>query len=76
METLSLQVGLFNFDESADLLTICPLHRHEFGLGWRPSRVCKFPLHDCKQKPTRPVTRRMSQEIFDKWNILCEIGQG
>ena len=64
------------FDEAEDSLTICPLHRDEFGLRWRPSKVCKHPLHDSKQKPVRGVTLRMSQEIQRKYKILCEIGQG
>ena len=69
-----LRVGLFH--ENGDSLTICPLHRDEFGFGWRPSKACKYPLHDSKQKPVRGVTKRMSEEIFNKWNILCQIGQG
>ena len=64
------------FDEAGESLTICPLHRDEFGLGWRPSKVCKYPLHDSKQKPIRGVTLRMSLEIHRKYKILCEIGQG
>ena len=69
-----LRVGLFV--EEGDSFTICPRHRDEFGLGWRPSKACKYPIHDSKQKPTRGVTRRMSQEIYSKYNILCETGQG
>lgn len=68
------RVGLF--DEEGDSFTICPLHRDEYGLGWRPSKVCKYPMHDNKQKPQRGVTKRMSQEIYGRYNILCEIGQG
>ena len=68
------RVGLF--DEEGDSFTICPLHRDEFGLGWRPSKVCKHPMHDSKQKPQRGVTKLMSEEILRKYNILCEIGQG
>ena len=68
------RAGLFH--EAGDSLTICPLHRDEFGLGWRPSKVCKHPLHDSKQKPVRGVTLLMSQEIQSKYKILCEIGQG
>ena len=41
------RVGLF--DECGDF-TICPAHRNEFGLGWRPSKVCKYPEHQNKQK--------------------------
>ena len=38
------------FQEDGDCLTICPLHRDEFGLGWRPSKACKYPLHDMQTK--------------------------
>ena len=40
------RVGLF--DERGEDLTICPEHRNEFGLGWRPSKVCKYPEHQSK----------------------------
>lgn len=74
-ELILLRAGLFK-SESTDEMTICPLHRDHFGLGWRPSRVCKHPMHNCKQKPARGVTRRISLEIFETWGMLCEIGQG
>ena len=50
--------GIGFFDETGDSLTICPLHRDEFGLGWRPSKAYKHPLHGSKQKPVRGVTLR------------------
>lgn len=37
------RVGLF--EECGEDLTICPEHRNEFGLGWRPSKVCKYSEH-------------------------------
>lgn len=64
------------FEESGDTLTICPLHRDEFGLGFRPSKSCKYPLHDCKQKPTRGISRQISQDVFYRFGVLCETGQG
>ena len=57
-------VGLF--DECGEDLTICPEHRNEFGLGWRPSKVCKYPEHQSKQKPYRGISREMSRK-----NILA-----
>ena len=69
-----LRIGLF--EESGDSFTICPQHRDEFGLGWRPSKICKHPLHDCNQKPVRGVTRDVSLEIYKTWDVLLEIGQG
>ena len=50
--------------------------RDEFGWGWGLSKACKYPLHDSKQKPTRGVTRLLSDEICQKWNVLGQIGQG
>ena len=64
------------FQEDEDCLTICPLHRDEFGLGWRPSKARKYPLHDSKQKRTSGINKRLSEEIYQKWNVLCQIGQG
>ena len=69
-----LCIGLF--EESGDSFTICPRHRDEFGLGWRPSKICKHPLHDCNQKPVRGVTRDVSLEIYKTWDVLLEIGEG
>ena len=64
------------FVEEGDSFTICPSHRDKLGLGWRPTKACKYPMHDRKQKPTKGVTRHMSQAIYSKYNILCETGQG
>ena len=75
-ELCLLRAGVFQ-TENTDDMTICPLHRDHFGLGWRPSRVCKHPPHDSKQKPARGGhAKRISQEMFETWGMLCEIGQG
>lgn len=54
------------FQEDGDSLIFCPLHGDEFGLGWRSSKACKYSLHDRKQKPTRGVTKRLSEEVCQK----------
>ncbi len=59
-----------------ETLTICPLHRDEFGLRWRPSKTCKHPLHNNKQKPTRGVTLKIATEIQQIWGKIVEPGQG
>ena len=68
------RVGLF--DESGEDYTICPEHRAEFGIGWRPSKVCKYPEHDCKQKPFRGISKSMSKIIYLHFGMLCVTGQG
>lgn len=74
-ELCLFRAGIFH-QEHADTMTICPIHRNQFGLGWRPSRTCKHPAHTCKQKPVRGVTKRISIEIQRTWQTVCEIGQG
>lgn len=66
-------VGLL--DECGEDLTICPEHRNEFSLEWRPSKVCKYPEHQSKQKPYRGISREMSRKISLHFGVLCETGQ-
>lgn len=56
------RVGLF--DECGEDLAICLTHRNEFGLGWRPSKVCKYPEHQSKQKPYRGISRVKTRKIY------------
>ena len=41
-----LRVGLFG--EVGDSFAIHPHQRDEFGLGWRPSKACKYPSYTCQ----------------------------
>ena len=41
-----LRVGLFG--EEGDSFAIYPYQRDEFGLGWRPSKACKYPSYTCQ----------------------------
>lgn len=68
------RVGLF--DECGEDLTICPTHRNEFGLGWRPSKVCKYPEHQSKQKPYRGISRVKTRKIYWHFGVLCVTGRG
>ena len=42
-----LRVGLFG-EEGVFLLLFYPHQRDEFGLGWRPSKACKYPSYTCQ----------------------------
>ena len=65
------------FDEDGTNMTICPRHRAEHGIFWRPRRKCAHPLHgNRKGKPERGVTLEMSKEIMSKWNTLIPVGAG
>ena len=56
------------------LLLFAPAKEMNSGLSGDRAKRAEYPMHDSKQKPTRGVTRRMSQEIYSKYNILCETG--
>ena len=69
------RAGKFNEDGSS--MTICPRHRAENGMFWRPRRKCAHPFHgNRKGKPERGVTLEMSKEIMSKWNTLVPVGAG
>ena len=58
--------------------TICPRHRAELGLLWRPGRKCLHPLHGTRQKgkPDRGANLGMSKEIMQNWDVLIPVGTG
>ena len=65
-----------NFQPSHDEITklaVCPKHRHNLGIYWRPLRTCQYPvkttLH-CKN----PVNWAMAQEIKDMFNTPVQVG--
>ena len=65
------------FDEDGANMTICPRHRAELGIFWRPSRKCAHPFHgDRKGKPERRVNLEMSKGIIAKWSTLIPVGAG
>lgn len=65
------------FNEDGTNMTICPRHRVEHGIFWRPMRKCAHPVHgNRKGKPERGATLEMSKEIMSKWNTLVPVGAG
>lgn len=66
-----------HFDEDGDTMTICPRHRAELGMFWRPRKQCVHPLHgDRKGKPERGANLQMSKEIMAKWSAFIPVGAG
>lgn len=69
------RAGHFNSDGAN--MTICPRHRADFGIFWRPSKNCVHPLHgDRKGKPERGASLEMCKEIMGKWSALIPVGAG
>ena len=76
-ELILARAGLL--DEDVNSLTICPKHRDNLGMEWKPSRKCQHPLHGKKTgKPElgRGVNLKISKEIMAKWHVLIPIGAG
>ncbi len=75
-ELILLRAGFF--DSSAHGKTVCPKHRDLLGLSWRPPRSCKHPLHQNRRgkKFDRGVSKRMSKEIYERWQTFVPIGSG
>ncbi|CAB3980382.1 Hypothetical predicted protein [Paramuricea clavata] len=74
-DLILLRTGIFG--SNGEGLTVCPRHRENLGLSWRPKRGCSHPLHgSSKAKPERRVTKKMSMEINDIWERLVSVGSG
>ena len=57
--------------------TICPKHRVELGVRFRPSMKCQDPLHGNRScKVERGINLKMTKEIKAKWNIVVPVGAG
>jgi hypothetical protein len=59
-----------------DKLSVCPLHRHSLGLGWRRPVFCQFPGRVCKAKPFRACDMQMSQYLLYEKGCLVPVGSG
>lgn len=70
-----------NFSADPTELTICPLHRDIFGIGWkRRSSLCSIPdgiaVHKKPNRPDRGVGKALSQKIFTDTQIVVPVGAG
>jgi hypothetical protein len=73
-DLILLRSGIFG--SNGEGLTVCPRHRENLGLSWRPKRGCAHPLHgSSKAKPERGVTKKMSREINDNERFVS-VGSG
>ncbi|CAC5372568.1 unnamed protein product [Mytilus coruscus] len=79
-ELLCKRAGIWNWSSKTDRgATICPTHRHLYGIGWKPGLKCGFPGHlqsSKKGKPPRGMTVRMCELAQLRWGYLCRLGTG
>lgn len=75
-ELILARAGLFSESDGRDF-TICPKHRAELGVRFRPSMKCQHPLHgNRRRKVERGINLKMAKEIKTKWNIVVPVGAG
>ena len=70
------RVGLFGDSDGRDF-TICPKHRAELEVRFRPSKKCQHPLHaNRRRKVERGINLTMAKEIKAKWGTVVPVGSG
>jgi len=75
-ELILARAGLFGESDGCDF-TICPKHRAELGVRFRPSMKCQHPMHGNRRcKVERGINLKMAKEIKAKWSIVVPIGAG
>ena len=75
-ELILARAGLFGDSDGRDF-TICPKHRVELGVRFRPSVKCQHPLHgNRRRKVERGINLKIAKEIKAKWNIVVPVGAG
>ena len=70
------RAGLFSDSYGRDF-TICPKHRVELGVRFRPSMKCQHPLHGNRgRKVERGINLKMAKEIKARWSVVVPVGAG
>jgi hypothetical protein len=76
-DLILLRSGIFG--SNGEVLTVCPRHRENLGLSWRPKRGCATHSTDPRRQNQREVlvvTKKMSREINDIWERFVSVGSG
>ena len=75
-ELILARAGLFGDSDDRNF-TICPKHRVELRVRFKPSIKCQHPLHgNRRRKVERGINLKMAKEIKAKWNIAVPVGAG
>ena len=66
-----------HFEEEGLNMAVCPKHRAELGIFWRPGRKCTHPLYrGRKGRPERGANLQMHKEAMKKWRVLIPVRAG
>ena len=78
---LKFVLGVFSGTAEVDFM-VCPKHRDTFGIKWRGrKKICQVPegvaSHRSKNHTgDRTISRKLSEEIFNRTGSLIPIGSG
>lgn len=78
-QLIANRARIWNYNLDLDQgITGCPNHRYNYGICWKSSQKCGFPVHPlCSEcKPQRGMTIRMCVIIQLGLGTLCRIGTG
>ena len=72
------RAGKFNLShEEVEKMVVCPAHRHNLGIYWRPRKSCQYPGHEGKKIALHcknPINWQMAQEIREMFVTLVQVG--
>ena len=75
-EAILARDGFFD-DSDGRNFALCPKHRAEFGVRFRPTTKGQHPLHgNQRRKVEREINLKMAKEIKAKWNTVVPGGAG
>ena len=58
-------------------IKVCPFHRYNFGIGYRPSSKCVYPNHvGNSEGDSKTVTPSISERCFLEYKVRIRIGNG
>ena len=58
-------------------MVVCPAHRPDLGIYWRPRNSCQYPGHEGKKIALyckNPIKWQMAQEIREMFVTLVQVG--
>ena len=77
-DVILARAGKFNLShEEIEKMVVCPAHRHNLGIYWRPRKSCQYPDHKGKKIALHyktPINWQMTQEIRKMFVTFVKVG--
>ena len=77
-DVILARAGKFNLShEEVEKMVVCPAHKHNFDIYWRPLKSCQYPGHEGKTIALHcknPINWQMAQEIRVTFVTFVQVG--